>query len=677
MSIFLLCAALSAACASPASTLNDEDIQKSITKISTELISRHDPTHCWENRGNSKSSGWLTKYKGGTTSLTTLSLLSAGVSVHAPEIKSAVSYLEKIKHPSTYVLATRTSIWSMLPRRYKKNLARDTRQLVSNMGISSGSWGNYDVPPKTISSASPLNREFGMIALREAARSGHRVPKKCWLAIAESTLTTQQNNGGWSYEQSVNSGTPSSNMTVAALNCLLGVDEIIGNNLTKQQSDWLHSSIKRALSWLNKHATTDENVGGTTLMSYLYGLERVAMSCGLAEIHNKDWFQDGARAIIKTHCAGRKAKGSTTNLSFALLFLSRGRIPIALCELTKEDGIIDPNRTADIISRRLSNQTEQSLTWQLVTNKERVESWLAAPVLFIQNYHSIPSDLSKLKTYLDRGGLIVMLTPNRNEKDFSSIAKALCKSITPIEVDDSHWSKSLISVIKKVKITTWHDGVRDRILLINGTSESLIRSKKNMLSKTLVNICCGAAELNLWKPRVSKPIDTKSNKTVWVAEHDGSWSAELEGLKKWKVKSKPINDIKKGKLVLVGGLHEREATDELAKQILRLAKNGSTVLVESIGGRNQFAATMQTQIEQLTKNNFTPNVQLKGVSGQRGWSIYNHKKLEPPMCASFDTGKVIIVNSDLRNGLLDHTAWGVHGYDATAAIHVIDTLLNG
>jgi hypothetical protein len=466
-------------------------------------------------------------------------------------------------------------------------------------------------------------------------------------------------------------------MTVAALNCLLGVDEIIGKNLTKQQSEWLHSSIERALSWLNKHATTDENVGGTTLMSYLYGLERVAMSCGLAEIHNKDWFKDGARAIIKTHCATRKAKGSTTNLAFALLFLSRGRIPIALCELAKEDGIIDPNRTAEIISQRLSNQTEQSLTWQIVTDKERIESWLAAPILFIQDYHSIPKDLRKLKTYLDRGGLIVMLSPQRNAEDFSSIAKALCQGISPIEVDDSHWSKSLISVVKNIKITTWHDGVRDRILLIHGSPSSLVHSEKNMLSKALLNICCGAAELNLWKPRISKPLDTKSNKTVWVAEHDGSWSVELEGLKKWKVKTKPINQIKKGKLVLVGGLHEKEATDELAKQIVRVARNGSTVLVESIGGRNQFAATMQVQIEQLTENNFTRDLQFQEVLGQRGWSIYYHKKIEPPMCATFNTGKVIIINSDLRNGFLDHTAWGVHGYNASVATHIIDTLLGG
>ena len=424
----ILSAVLSTACATVAPTLNDETITNAIAMIADELESRHNNKHCWEPE--EPSSGWLTKYQGGTTALTTLALLSAGYSINTPCINASLTYLEEIEHLSTYVLATRTSIWATMPERYKKNLKDDTKQLLRTMGLRAGSWGNYDTPPSTKTSASPLNREFGMIALRDASRSGVSIAKKYWLSLANATLLTQHKNGGWSYDQGKVSTSPTSNMTVAALNCLLGVDEMEGSSLPKKDAQWLHNAIEQGISWLNKHAKTTKNVGGTTLMSYLYGLERAAMSCGLAEIHKRDWFLDGAKAILKTHCGVRKAKGSTVNLSFALLFLSRGRVPIALCELASSKGVVDPLRTSEIITHRVSQQTEQPLSWQIVTNNETIEAWKSAPLLFIQDTDALPTDTTKLKQYLDEGGLIVMLGTAKNAKVFAEVPDTLCPNET-------------------------------------------------------------------------------------------------------------------------------------------------------------------------------------------------------------------------------------------------------
>jgi hypothetical protein len=673
MSILLISAVLSTAIATDTSPLYDEDIKHGIAMITTELVSRHNEMTCWEPKGG--SAGWLAKYNGGTTAVTTLALLCAGYSMNTPEIQASLKYLSDVKSPSTYVLATRISVWSMMPERYKRNLKKDTRQLVSTLGLRAGSWGNYSNPPTTRSSASPLNREFGMIALREAERNGQRVPKKCWMALADATLATQQSSGGWAYGQSATSGTPSSNMTVAALNCLLGVDEIYGADLSDEQANWLHSSIERALSWLNEHATTEENVGGTTLMSYLYGLERAAMSCGLAEINKRDWFQDGARAVIKTHCGVRKAKGSTINLAFGLLFLSRGRVPVALCELATNKGSIDPLRTTETIASRLSEQTERELSWQTVTNKERLEAWQTAPLLFIQDTKAIPNTTNKLKRYLDAGGLIVMLGSKKDFIRFSEIANTLCPKVNPENVANTHWSLSILNSVKNVTVRTWNDGIRDRVLLVNGLPRTLITSPKSKLSQVLVNICCGAAELDNWKPRVAKPLSIQSKKTIWLGQHEGHWNAEMTGLQLWKVKTYPIEKINKKNLVLIGGLQKDEATDSLAKEILRIASNGSTVLVESIGGRGNFASSLQQQIENQNESIFKEDDRFKHLTGQRGWSIRNQKKVPLPMRTLVETGEIVIINCDVRNALLNQTAWGIHGYDSASAVELIETLL--
>ncbi|MDG1137545.1 MAG: hypothetical protein P8N28_04705, partial [Phycisphaerales bacterium] len=535
--------------------------------------------------------------------------------------------------------------------------------------------GNFNQPPTTRSSASPLNREFGMIALRDACRSGQRISKKYWVALANATLLTQHDNGGWSYDQGKVSTRPTSNMTVAAINCLLGVDEMEGNSLAKKDAQWLRNGIEQGLSWLNKHAKTTKNVGGTTLMSYLYGLERAAMSCGLAEIHKRDWFLDGAKAILKTHCGVRKAKGSTVNLSFALLFLSRGRVPIALCELASSKGVIDPLRISETITHRVSQQTEQPLSWQIVTNSETIEAWKSAPLLFIQDTNALLANSLKLKQYLDEGGLIVMLGTAKNAKVFTEVANRLCPNVPSEKIEDEHWSLSLLHTIKSANVTAWNDGIRDRILLIKRAPKKLTSSDKSTLSKLLVNICCGVAELDRWKARLATNTFADSRKTVWVAEHEGSWDTELLGIQKWKYKTAPITELKKENLILVGGVYSHEATKDLAKEVIRLAQGGSTVLVESIGGRHAFASSLQKMIEAEIGVTFQDAKQFSELRALRGWSIKNRNTNVSPHVASLPKGKMYIFNCDLRNGLLEQTCWGVHGYTAESAVHIIDALL--
>ena len=673
MSLFFISAVFSTACATATHALNDGNVTNAITMIARELESRHNEQHCWEPA--EKSNGWLTKYEGGTTALTTLAMLSAGYSINTPSINTALAFLEEIEYPSTYVLATRTSIWATMPERYKKNLKADTRKLLRTMGLRSGSWGNYDVPPSTRSSASPLNREFGMIAMRDASRSGQRISKKYWVALANATLLTQHDNGGWSYDQGAVSIKPTSNMTVAALNCLLGVDEMEGRSLSKKDAQLLHTAIEQGISWLNKHAKTTKNVGGTSLMSYLYGLERAAMSCGLAEIHKRDWFLDGAKAILKTHCGVRKAKGSTVNLAFALLFLSRGRVPIALCELASNKGVVDHLRTSEVITQRVSQQTERQLSWQLVTTNETIQTWKSAPLLFIQDSNALPTDTTKLKKYLDEGGLIVMLGTATQAKAFTEIAETLCPQISPEKANDKHWSLSLLHTSKGAHVTAWNDGIRDRILLIKHAPKKLVSSEKSVLSKLFVNICCGAAELDHWKPRLAMRTFADSRKTLWIAQHDGNWDTEILGVQKWKYKTTPITKLKKKNLILVGGIYSSEATDQLAKEVVRLANRGSTVLVESIGGRHAFASTLQGKIESEIDAVFTEAKKFSDIPALRGWSIKNRKTDVSPLIASMPKGNIYIFDCDLRNGLLEQTCWGVHGYTAESAVNIIDTLL--
>ena len=150
-------------------------------------------------------------------------------------------------------------MWSQLPDTFKRRLAKDSKRLIDTMSLKLGGWGIDATTPHSRTETSPLTREFGVIALREARRRGVRIPANCWRSIANATLATQHKDGGWSYAQSATSGDSSPNMTVAGLNCLLGVDEVFGDELSDADSMVLQTSINNAISWIDKHATTKTN----------------------------------------------------------------------------------------------------------------------------------------------------------------------------------------------------------------------------------------------------------------------------------------------------------------------------------------------------------------------------------------------------------------------------------
>ena len=672
MKFFLLSVAISATCAIGAPKLNDVDVTNAITMIVKELDSRHDNERCWDSADSSH--GWLSKHRGGTTALATLAMLSAGESPNSPKIKNALDYIWNIDEPSSYLLTLRTSIWAMLPDTYNRRLKKDTKRLIKTMHVQYGGWGVGAKNPLSVSSTSPLTREFGIIAFREAQRRGESIPKKCLASIANATIATQHPNGGWSYEQSSTRGTPTPNMTVAGLNCLLGVDEVLGNELNSNESKLLQTSIDNALSWLDKHATT-KNTGGTALMSYLYALERVAMSCGLSKVRNRDWFIDGTRAILDSHCGVRKAKGSTVNLSFALLFLTRGRAPIAFCELVQKKGVVDPLRVADTITKRVAMKTERNLSWQLVTNDENVNTWLNAPFLFIQDTNSIPDDISKCKEYLDRGGLLVMLATGKELRACNTFASLLCPDIEPIEKQSEHWTHELLNKAKNVRLTIWNDGIRDRIITIQGNAKKIIRSKNSALSTLFTNLCCGAAELDRWKPRLASKELASSSVPFIIAEHEGRWDAEVAAFLHWKTKSMPLLEAIKKQTVLVGGIESEEVTASLIEELIEVASSGSTIIVESIGGQGHFAATTREKLAEQTRTIVKPDIQLQKISGRRGWSIFNRKKLPIPLTTKIGKGKVIFIDCDIRNALLNQTAWGIHGYSKSAAEELMQLVL--
>jgi len=673
----LLSVALVAACAiaSPTkkpSEITGHDVDLAITRISEELLNRFDTQRGWESVGD--DTGWLSKSLGGTTAIATLALLTANESQHSPPITVALDHLESIRNPSTYVCAIRTMIWCQLSRTHNKQLNRDVKRLVETMGSSAGGWGYNTIPPLLLNDASPIIRQFGTVALLEAHRKGIRIPPACFGSIAQAVLQTQHADGGWSHAQEK----VAPNTTVAGFNCLLAIEEVLGKQMSSGQHKTLESASEKALSWIQKHYKPKLNTGGTAMMSYLCNLERAAIICGLDQLRNKDWYREGVAAVLKAHCSvKKKVKGSTVNLSFALLFLTRGRVPLALVELRRNKTTMDPLRLAQKITCNISNQIEQTLGWRVITQDDDLDRWLQAPLLFVQDSEINPKRLEMLRNYLDRGGLLVFFGDKKNAQQFSKLATELCPHVTYKTTRKDHWVLDLIQNAKGIQIESWHDGIRDRIILVRGNPKQFQERKQTQLSKAMVNLCCGAAELSRWNTRLwDQKIDLDQKKFL-VASYEGNWGVEQEGLLQFGIKSKPIAQITDSKVVLVGGIEASDATNKLTKDVISAAKQGSIVVVEPIGGHNSFATTLRAKVGKILSTIVEIDQELNAAIkpiGVRGWTQLHNVSIDPPLVVSVGAGHIIFLDGDIRNALLGQPSWGVHGYDKQTAVALLRSL---
>ena len=129
-------------------------------------------------------------------------------------------------------------------------------------------------------------------------------------------------------------------------------------------------------------------------------------------------------------------------------------------------------------------------------------------------------------------------------------------------------------------------------------------------------------------------------------------------------------------LIVVGGINDVEATDQLISDVIRAASMGSTVLIETIGGQGNFTMKLRTQIASKVGVILEPIKFIPPLEGRRGWSIHHNQIIDPPLIAQIDKGSVVFVTCDIRNALLGQPSWGIHGYNQKSAQHLVTYLMN-
>jgi len=173
------------------------------------------------------------------------------------------------------------------------------------------------------------NSQYAALGLRACHDAGVELPEEVLRRARAWWEKDQQKDGSWNYgEKQAEKGYGS--MTCGAIGAIAILDSLLKQSLQKD------ASISKGFDWLGKNFSVTENPHAgkdTHLYYYLYSLERAGNLTGTDAAGAHDWYQEGARELLKAQKPDGSWKGpaqetETWSTCFAILFLKRATRPL-------------------------------------------------------------------------------------------------------------------------------------------------------------------------------------------------------------------------------------------------------------------------------------------------------------------------------------------------------------
>jgi len=720
-------------CSVATASVSDEDVGQAIDQIKKYLYYKQDLTGSWEFRSRSGGLESDLLQVGGETALVTLALLISGESSQNPNIARAIRFLRKVEMKGTYAVAMRLHVWAHLPPEYLPMLEMDATWL---LGVANKhNLGLFDYQQLPSDRVDHSTTQYGMLGLWEASKRGLKIPSRYWKRWADHFISAQRKDGGWAYGSNPD-GISTGSMTAAGLTALyVGQQELLR---TRSKPDpKITQSIQRGVAWLDQRFEGHNNPNGNEwTYYYLYGIERVALSSGISYLNNKDWYQSGATHIIhtvrKTESGG--IDDDVVSTAFALMFLSRGRVPVWISKL-QIPGKKWNNYPNDLYSltQYLSDQCEKEVNWQVANVSMPPESWLVAPVAYLASSESIDltqKQLASLKRYLNLGGLL-LANADGGSMAYSESLRELAKKLYPqyefkeVDKDDTlYHCLHHLSDAQSGKLFSLSNGVRHLIILPEEDWSEVFQSDKEPGKRfawnMAANIFAYATDRGALNNRLVQSFESRAGRmsegelTVGRARYNGNWLPEPAA---WEVQSNyifnrtglhvtptPASGIRvldlddigdfDSKLVHLVGTHAINLSERQSEAIKKYVARGGTILIETVGGHGAFSHSIEKQLSTLFDNSFAVPLGASDaiISGQdlpggqnnqralyRRYAVVTmHLDPKPNLAAILDdTGRpsVIISHEDLSLGMLGGRQWNVLGYQTVTSRRLMTNIV--
>ena len=677
------------------------------------------------------------KQWGGLTAIVTYALLASGQSHEDPRLAEAIKFLKFQKIEGTYALGMRCQIWTFLPKNNETRglIARDARLLREAMkikGDGDGLFGYYD-DRKAAGRYDHSCSNYGVLGLWACAESGALIEKTVWQSMEDAWRKHQYADGGWAYTWSKNptgEGQATASMTSAGVATLFITLEYLhsmdGVNCTGNVSD---EHIDRGMKWIAENFNKFQE---RHPLYTLYNYERIGVASGHKYFGGINWYETGAEFLVKRQ-GGAGNWGGLSDTCFAMLFLNRGRAPVAIAKLSYETGGKAGSwnqRPRDVanICRWIARQIERDLNFQIVNLKAPVEELIEAPILYIAGSDALnftEEERAKLKAYVEQGGMIVGNADCGKKvfaESFTKLAEQLFPAYKLRELPENHpifteelFRRSEWKTVPEVLGLT--NGARELMLLF--PSQDPARSwqtrsfdgEKEAHAQLMTNLVLYAVEKKNLRYKgevvtVAKNEKVKATKTIKVArlQYDGNWDPEPASwqrlatimhndqavtLETQAVKLGAGALAKEFAAVHMTGTGPIELSEAGKAELKKYIDGGGTLVLDAAGGSSEFGFRAGTLLQDMYPNTqltlLKPDhpvykvgkTPLTEVAFRPFAQKITGKARLPRVRAIEANGRVVAFLSpeDLTVGLVGQPIDGITGYEPKSAADVMSRLV--
>lgn len=715
-------------CPAQAQQLTDEEVSQAIDKIKDYLFDAQHDSGAWFGAYHGGPDDGHEQHRWGPTAMGALSLIVSGESPQRPEIDKALRLLAQEEILGVYPLSMRAHLWSYLPNRYKPLLERDGQTMLST--AYQGARFNYfvygaDQYNENDTRIDNSTTQYGILALWQVAKRGGRIPDAFWEAAVSNFIEMQANDGGWAYSTAPNT---TQSMTCAGLAVLLvAQQELFRDRDTPHPQT--QEAINKGLAWLDRNWNVAA-MGAHGGASYTYyGYERVALASGRKYFGGQDWFATIAQQIV-----GHNARygDSIHAAAFELMFLARGRVPVWINKL-QIDGVDWNNRPNDVyfLNRYISSFIETEVNWQVVNINSNPREWMSAPLMWLSSPREIEftdEQVAKIKQYLDMGGTLIVNPEGRSSSMRDSIhtlAERMYPELAFTDMEPDHPMAGLVvgeeNARRRPGIKVLSNGARDLIILPQEDWGMKFQSDENPDPERdehwryITNIYAVVTDRGKLTPRLSSPLVTRQQRgttgtikvvTPLIGEQTSLpetdiYSAMTDHLfnvsgYQLLVEQLPLTDIVAADPTLVHlvGVHATELSIAEQDALKAYIASGGTVLVETLGGRGDFAASVSRQLatimtgqDQMLKNGSNP---IRNGRGLPDGGESNRRVIYRPLTLELadpgtdmllrgykqdDRFPLLISNEDLSLGMLGVRQYGINGYSVESSRRIMTNIL--
>jgi hypothetical protein len=692
--------------------------------------------------------------KTGQTALVLHALISAGESSKDERLQRAIDFVKKTPTTGVYALSLRCQLWADLPQTadVRAIMSKDARALIN--GIDKDPKGTSGFYPYNLGEKNySLSRaHYAVLGVWSAAQVGVEVPNSYWQLVEKSWIEQQDGSGGWSY---LGAKSKSSHAGEYQVTPGITADGIATLFITQ---DYLHADeaimprgniknphIDKAMKWLIdnfKLVAEDKKFERSYPHATLYAIERVGAASGLKYFNDIDWYDVGAERFLRN----QKPNGSWTGdmgynvagTSMALIFLARGRAPVAISKLSYD---IEPSnaegnwnqRPRDVanITRWISRQTEKPFNWQIVNLKAPVNELHDAPILFIAGNQELKfgaEEKSKLRQFVEGGG-IILGNADAGAPIFTKSYKLLAKELFPEYEMRQLPANHPIFTNEQYPAEKWKrkptvlgvsNGARELMLMVQDTDisrawhlqESAARSELFEFAANLFLYAVDKREARnkgeTYQVTPDPRISPAQYLTVARIKYGGIWNPEPGGWRRMtaimnnrdRVGLKLIN-VEPGKdpfgaarVAHLTGIGKFKLTDEARAAIKKFVQDGNLLVVDAAGGNSDFAAVAEAELTAMfgadaatqLKNPLPPDAPIYQVGGRKlddvGYRSFARQNIVgelkgPRLRAITLNGKLAVIYSpeDLSVGLVGEPVDGIIGYDPKTATSLMRNIL--